>query len=258
VIAVIAMRAFGFDRLLAGTVLALIAAAPGIAAATPQEAEAVAPATVVQANAGTAAVDIKGTLKPPVPIDTQIADRLREIVDAKAFERRFDSEPEREAVTAFYAGRGYAALWITDGRPNARAEAAMARLKNADADGLEAKDFLVPRFGALADAELLADADIELTTSLLAFARQLAVGRLTPARVLGEVDYGNHAPAPTPRAPPPIYCVSSRRRAMKTPRSKASIRRMPASRRSRQSLPHCAPNRNPILRIPTAARSSRG
>jgi murein L,D-transpeptidase YcbB/YkuD len=190
------MRAFGFDRLLAGTMLALVVAAPDNAAAASEAIEAVMSATAAHANANTAATDIKGTLKQPVPIDAQIAERLREIVGAKAFERRIDSELERQAIAGFYAERGYAALWISDGRPNARAEATIARLKNADADGLEAQDFLVPQFGAIADAELLADADIELTTSVLAFARQLAVGRLAPTRVLGEVDYGNHAPAP--------------------------------------------------------------
>ena len=83
-------------------------------------------------------------------------------------------------------------------RPARRASAksAIARLKNAEADGLDAADYPVPEFGSFTGAEALADGDIKLTNSVLTFARHLAVGRIAPTRVSAEVDYGNHTPEP--------------------------------------------------------------
>ena len=72
----------------------------------------------------------------------------------------------------------------------------IGRLKNADADGLDAPDYPVPEFGSFTGAEALADGDIKLTNSVLTFARHLAVGRIAPTRVSAEVEYGNHTPEP--------------------------------------------------------------
>src|ERR1700687_3743396 len=53
-----------------------------------------------------------------------------------------------------------------------------------------------PRTGAARAAEALAAADITLSYSALTYARHLATGRIAPSRVLTEVDYGDHTPAP--------------------------------------------------------------
>ena len=78
--------------------------------------------------------------------DTQISEKLREIVTGKQLERRIDRAPERKAVESFYAARNYAPLWIRDGALTARAKTTIARLKNAAADGLDATDYPVPDF----------------------------------------------------------------------------------------------------------------
>ena len=96
----------------------------------------------------------------------------------------------------FYAARNYAPLWIVDGALTARAKAANARLKDAAADGLDAADYPVPNFDSLSDADQVADADVTLTGSVLAFARHLQVGRIAPTRVFVQVDYGDHTPDP--------------------------------------------------------------
>ena len=64
------------------------------------------------------------------------------------------------------------------------------------ADGLDPADYPVPEFGTFSGAEAYADGDIRLTNSMLTYARNLAVGRIAPTRVLVEVDYGNHTPEP--------------------------------------------------------------
>ena len=99
-------------------------------------------------------------------------------------------------MAAFYAARNYAPLWIADGQLDARAKSVIAQLENAAADGLDPADYPVPAFGAATGAEALADADITLSYSVLTYARHLATGRIAPSRVLAEVDYGDHTPAP--------------------------------------------------------------
>jgi murein L,D-transpeptidase YcbB/YkuD len=216
------MRKNKFDLLLAGTALALIVAAPTLAIAAPDRVESAVPpppslngqmprhraiapappparetqpAAAAPQNSSNDGFGIKSALdKVFAASDTQISDRLREIITSKQIERRIDRAPERQAVTTFYAARNYAPLWIDDGQLNARAKAVIAQLKNAATDGLDPADYPVPEFSG--GAETLADGDIKLTNSMLTYARHLAVGRIAPTRVLAEVDYGTHAPEP--------------------------------------------------------------
>ena len=149
------------------------------------------------AHAGPGRAGIRGAVEEhPAAIDAQIADKLRAVVTSGQFDKRIDRAPEREAMAAFYAARNYAPLWIADGKLDARAKAVIAQLENAAADGLDPADYPVPAFGAATGAEALADADITLTYSALTYARHLAAGRIAPTRVLAEVDYGDHTPAP--------------------------------------------------------------
>jgi murein L,D-transpeptidase YcbB/YkuD len=85
-------------------------------------------------------------------------------------------------------------LWTRDEQLTPNAKSAITRLKNAEADGLDAADYPAPDFAGLTGAAALADGDIKLTNTLLSFARHLAAGRIAPARVVAEVDYGNHTP----------------------------------------------------------------
>jgi murein L,D-transpeptidase YcbB/YkuD len=211
------MRKNKFDYLLAGTLLALIAA-PNSAIAAPDRVEKVVPmpptlnneqqrheanpphetqATPAPATPNTDnSLDVKATIERVVGVsDSQIGEKLRGIVTGKQIERRIDRVPERKAMQSFYAARNYAPIWISEGRVNARAKAVIAQLKNAAADGLDPADYAVPEFNG--GAEALAEDDIKLTNSMLTYARHLAVGRIAPTRVLAEVDYGNHAPEPS-------------------------------------------------------------
>ena len=121
---------------------------------------------------------------------------MRAVITSGQFDKRVERTPEREAMAAFYAARKYAPLWTADGKIDARAKAVIAQLANAAADGLDPTDYRVPAFGAATGAEELADADITLSYSVLTYARHLATGRIAPSRVVTEVDYGDHTPAP--------------------------------------------------------------
>src|SRR4029077_12851128 len=79
--------------------------------------------------------------------DQPAADALRELVTSKRA-RMTDRKADRAAIEAFYSGRSYAPLWISNGAATANAKAAIARLGNAADDGLDAADYPVPAIKA--------------------------------------------------------------------------------------------------------------
>jgi L,D-transpeptidase YcbB len=222
-----------FDRLFAGTVLALVVAAPALTHARPR-AEAVVPlpcsfhdhraapreatprplpmparksapqaaaparhpaAAAPAPRAAQTGFGNKGVPDKPLDVsDAAIGERLRAIVTAKSFDMRIERAPERRAIAAFYAARNDAPLWTHNGHVTARAQAVIARLKDAAAEGLVAADYPVPDFARLSSAEALANADIEFTDSVLTFVRHLQTGRIAPHRVFAQVLYPEHAP----------------------------------------------------------------
>jgi len=128
--------------------------------------------------------------------DAQIGDKLNAIIASRRLDRYIGRPEDRRGVESFYAARNHAPLWIKDGRLTGRAKAAIVRMKNAGAEGLDPADYPVPEFGNLNGADAIAAADIKLTDSVITFARHLAAGRIAPRRVSAEVEYGNHAPDP--------------------------------------------------------------
>ena len=150
-----------------------------------------APAVSVNASEPTA-----GPLEKPLAAnDSQIADRLRELV--KRLDKRIENPAERKALESYYTARQFAPIWIRDDRLTGNAKAAIARLKNAGTDALDPTDYPAPDFTGAATADALAAADIRLTQSILTFARHLSAGRIAPNRVVAEVDYGTRTPEPT-------------------------------------------------------------
>ena len=90
-----------------------------------------------------------------------IADQLRDLANGK-FDRILGGKKDRAAFEAFYVGRNFAPLWITDGKPNARAKDAVAYLGQVDADGLDPADYPVPNLSSLTDPAALAEAEIDV------------------------------------------------------------------------------------------------
>ena len=135
--------------------------------------------------------------KPAVVVDADaaIAEKLREFAGGK-FDRVIGGIKERTAFDAFYSGRDYAPLWISDGHPNARAKAAIAYLGRVEADGLKPADYPVPDFSTLTDPAVLAEAEIRLTMSVVTYARHAQLGRVHWSRVSGDIFYSQKQPAP--------------------------------------------------------------
>lgn len=95
-----------------------------------------------------------------------------------AFERK-----DREAIADFYGERDYEPVWVKEGVLSEEANLLMERLQNAAADGLDPTDYPVYELDGLEDAEAVAGAEIQLTETLLKYARHAQAGRLVPSRV---------------------------------------------------------------------------
>jgi L,D-transpeptidase YcbB len=169
---------------------------PATATVTPKASDIASPAPAADAPASQpvspAAVpaapapkDIAAT--PPAPLDP-VAEKLRELLAGKA-DRLLERKIERKAIEAFYAARNFAALWSENGAANARATAVIARLQQADTEGLEPSDYPTPDFAAAATPDALAEAEIRLTSTVLTYARHTSTGRVHYSRISADIDF---------------------------------------------------------------------
>ena len=129
------------------------------------------------------------------PADRAVAERLRDLLAMKP-NRIFTDEKVQAAVEAFYQKRNLAPLWLDKGVENARSKAVIARLKNADADGLDRTDYKTPTFAGLSP-DALAEAELSLTQTMLTYARHLQAGRM-PHRQVREDNIALPQRAPDP------------------------------------------------------------
>ena len=172
-------------------------------AAKPEPAQNAAAPAAAPAPAEKVATPVAEPAKPqpavaaaPAISDQAVADKLREMITAKNFERMLGRKVSRAGVEAFYSGRNYAPLWVANGAADARAKSAIAYLANAEAVGLDSSDYPTPHFGADMNAEALAAAEIKLTAAALTFARDAQVGRIHFSRVSSDIDFKLAAPEP--------------------------------------------------------------
>jgi len=202
------------DRLVALTSLVLLLLTPRAALADPSGAsiDADKPASNVETAGSptstsgdapgpspTAIVAPSGPSRPvsepstALDPDAAITEQLHNLANGK-FDAVVGSAKERESIDAFYASRNYAPLWITEGKANARAKAVIAYLDGIAVHGLDPTDYPVPNFGSLADPVAFAEAEIRLTTAVIAYAHHAQIGRVHWSRVSGDVFYDQSAP----------------------------------------------------------------
>jgi murein L,D-transpeptidase YcbB/YkuD len=123
-----------------------------------------------------------------------VAEKIRDLLATKG-DKLFAGKKERAAVEAFYQGRNLGPLWLDKGIENARAEAVIARMKGADADGLEPSEYKAPNFAGLSP-DALAEAELKLTRTVLTYARHLQAGRFPYSRVSRNIELPQAAPEP--------------------------------------------------------------
>ncbi|MBX9710992.1 MAG: L,D-transpeptidase family protein, partial [Xanthobacteraceae bacterium] len=153
-----------------------------------------APAANTAATPATAAAPAADTAPAVVQL-TPFGEKLRDLISTKSA-KYFDRKIERAAVEAFYKDRNYTALWTDGAAATATAKSAVSRLKDADADGLNVKDYPIPDFAAAATPDAQAEAELKLTESVLDYARHLQSGRMHWSQVTGDILYPDHYPDP--------------------------------------------------------------
>jgi L,D-transpeptidase YcbB len=120
----------------------------------------------------------------PSRLQTVLETRLQDFTNRKA---------EQTAIAEFYRSRNYQLLWTQDGAANARAQVAIAHLQAVRNEGLDPRDYPVPDFSQPASDEQAALNDLQLTASLLTYARHARNGRVSYTRVSGSILYPDHA-----------------------------------------------------------------
>jgi L,D-transpeptidase YcbB len=128
------------------------------------------------------------------PTVDPVAERLRELVTTRL--DRYMDRKYRQAVEAFYAARNFAPLWVDNGAPSERAKAVIARLQQADADGLDPSDYRVPDFAAATGPDAAADVELKLTATVVTYARHAQAGRVHFSRVSADIIYNLVYPEP--------------------------------------------------------------
>jgi len=173
---------------------------PVAAEPTPAPAAAAAPAATPEptttASAPAAPAPAAAPAAPALSAaDTAVVDQLRNLSSGK-YDRIVGNKKDRTIVDAFYSGRDYAPLWITDGKVNERGKAVIAYLGHVDQDGLDPADYLVPNFSALSEPGDLAEAELKLDMTIITYAHHASVGRVHWSRVSSDIYYTLTAPEP--------------------------------------------------------------
>ncbi len=168
---------------------------PATAETTP--AAAAAPATTAEPATTASAPAAPAAAATPAlsAADAAVVDQLRNLSSGK-YDRIVGNKKDRTIVDAFYSGRDYAPLWITDGKVNERGKAVIAYLGHVDQDGLDPADYPVPNFSALSDPGDLAEAELKLDMTIITYAHHASVGRVHWSRVSGDISYTTTAPEP--------------------------------------------------------------
>lgn len=202
------MRRVRFDYLLAGTALATALALTANSGASAQSARAISAAvpvpqsadlpppslkditpaaTMKTANAGESTGSVQGTNSAAA--SSAVADKLREMMAAGKFDRVLGGKKDRAPIEAFYSGREFAPIWVTDGTMSERGKAAAGIIAGIEADGLDPADYPLPQIKAGADADTLAEAEIKFTDAVLTFVRHAQSGRVHYSRVHTDILY---------------------------------------------------------------------
>lgn len=178
---------------------------PLLAAVVPEEAQdpltTWTPATATPATPGPGpsatptSPDGKGATAPPVSVGAPnapalppLANQLRLALDAltglKVSGRdAAEIRKLRAGIASFYIARGFAPVWIGDGKPNAAAQAVLAQLAHAGDDGISVEDLPAPVFAAGDGDDKLARAELDLSQQAVAYARRAAGSRVSPLEI---------------------------------------------------------------------------
>jgi L,D-transpeptidase YcbB len=142
-----------------------------------------APAETLQ-NANPLATELP---RPASKLEELITTRLAQFVDRKS---------EQAAVEAFYRERAFQPIWSANGTALLRTRAVSEYLAKVAFEGLDPRDYPTPDFSQDMSEETAAANEIQLTASVLKYARHASAGRVSFTRVSGAILYPPHAADP--------------------------------------------------------------
>ena len=125
--------------------------------------------------------------QPPSKLQELVSGSLSSFIDRK---------PEQTAAGAFYQTRNYQPIWTGSPEALKRAEGAIAFLRNIKSEGLEPRDYPTPDLSGNLSEEQAAKAELQLTGSILRYARHASSGRVSYTRVSASILYPDHAADP--------------------------------------------------------------
>ena len=145
-------------------------------------------------DAGKAAMS-PGSLRGDPSSAPQPASKLQELVSG-SLSRFVDRKPEQAVAESFYQARNYQPIWTGSPEALKRAEGAIAFLRNVKSEGLEPRDYPTPDLSGNLTEEQAAKAELQLTGSILRYARHASSGRVSYTRVSASILYPDHAADP--------------------------------------------------------------
>jgi murein L,D-transpeptidase YcbB/YkuD len=132
----------------------------------------------------------------PVTIDTQVAVAINDLIAGKHLDRLVARKDDRAGAEHYYKDHGNKPIWTSNGAVNARAEAAIGYLHQVDTVGLEPSDYPIPELAASASPDAIAEYELRLTASVLAYARDAQIGRIHFSRVDADISFKLEPPDP--------------------------------------------------------------
>jgi len=143
---------------------------------------------------GTAVMSPGSLTGEPSPAP-QPASKLQELISG-SLSSFVDRKPEQTAAESFYKARNYQPIWTDSSEALKRAEGAIAFLRNVKSEGLESRDYPTPELSGNLNEEQAAKAEVQLTGSILRYARHASSGRVSYTRVSASILYPDHAADP--------------------------------------------------------------
>jgi murein L,D-transpeptidase YcbB/YkuD len=158
-----------------------VAAGPAVDEPVAAGTTPVSPAPVVEPVATTPAAEETVTAPPAPSADQILAEAMRATLGGP-LKGMVDDAKDGEALRAFYAARNNAPVFVRPDGATEKMQAAIARIKAADQDGLNAGDYPMPASNGNSPDKLVR-AELSLMASALKYARHAQAGRTDPSRI---------------------------------------------------------------------------
>jgi L,D-transpeptidase YcbB len=157
------------------------AAAPSLAASDIE----IAPSRNVDAPVSPG-IPTRSESPPPDPVPTAIATAIARLIVHDNVSPLGDGDwrAARAAIGAFYADRGFAAVWVGEAGLSPAGRAVLSQLELAPEDGLNLSAFALPRhLTSRLSPDDLARAETTIAAAVVTYAEQATGSRVTPSRI---------------------------------------------------------------------------